>query len=293
MSPEQDNKIKIPRARKCLPLNLKMEILRRIDSGERVSKVSKSFGLSESTVRGIMKCSEKIKDLSQYSTPLAATHSTRSRTSIMVTMERLLIAWIEEQKSQNISLNRMQIRSKALKLHSHLSKDLPADTPPDPFLASSGWFHRFKQRAELTDYCNSTNAKDTTKTISINVFFKEEETAEEFETCPMIHSPEVILTYEDPLENSSHFVDIKPTVVPPTELSIDSVTDILKLQENVFTAIKKLDPDTNRSSQFIETVENAISCYRVLLNTQADVSKKKKSRKLAKDFSDNSLNNKS
>lgn len=82
-----------------------MKVLRRMENGGKATIVGRDFGLSESTVRTIFKNREKIKVSSESSTPLSATKLSRSRSSILERMEKLLSVWIEDLNKKNTPLS--------------------------------------------------------------------------------------------------------------------------------------------------------------------------------------------
>ena len=82
-----------------------MKVLNRLESGERQVDVCKALNLTESTVRTIVKNAEKIREVSQTTTPFAALNITRHRSTIMVDMERMLSTWIEVQVQRRIPMS--------------------------------------------------------------------------------------------------------------------------------------------------------------------------------------------
>ncbi|XP_042218366.1 tigger transposable element-derived protein 1-like [Homarus americanus] len=64
-------------------------------------------------------------------------------------MERLLSVWIEDQTKCNVPLNTMVIQQKAISLYNDLQEEEGASSEVEPFLASKGWFERFKKRLNL------------------------------------------------------------------------------------------------------------------------------------------------
>ncbi|KAG0728331.1 hypothetical protein GWK47_032725 [Chionoecetes opilio] len=67
-------------------------------------------------------------------------------------MEKILNRWISEQVDQRKSnVDGVAIREKARSIYDHLAEKEPSGSSPAPgvFIASHGWFHRFKQRFSL------------------------------------------------------------------------------------------------------------------------------------------------
>lgn len=135
--------------RKSVTLELKMKVLRRMENGGKATIVGRDFGLSESTVRTIYKNREKIKISSESSTPISATKLSRSRSSILERMEKLLSVWIEDLNKKNTPLSQDLICTKAKSLYEMLKTKEGEGSATPTFAASRGWFHRFKQRSNL------------------------------------------------------------------------------------------------------------------------------------------------
>lgn len=164
--------------RKRLTLECKLEVLRRIEMGHRQVDVCNQMKLAGSTVRGILKSKEKIMQFSNIATPLNGLKLSRSRAPIMLEMENLLSTWIKENDSQCKPLTMNLIQNKAKSIYDSLKKNLPEGIVSDDFVASKGWFERFKKRIELN-----------------NVSLPEEPTYENFDV-----DMEVIACYKNELE---------------------------------------------------------------------------------------------
>jgi len=71
------------RSRKSVTLETKLEVLRRLESGEKIVQICKFVGLPKSTVQTIRDNKEKIKVHSQSATHLSDSKLTRVRNGIM------------------------------------------------------------------------------------------------------------------------------------------------------------------------------------------------------------------
>uniref|UniRef100_A0A7N5JAM7 HTH CENPB-type domain-containing protein n=1 Tax=Ailuropoda melanoleuca TaxID=9646 RepID=A0A7N5JAM7_AILME len=145
------------RERKAITLDIKLEVLRRFEVGEKLSQIAKALGLAVSTVATIRDNKEKIKANSQIATPLRASRLTRHRSAVMETMERLLHVWLEDQSQRNVPLSVTIIQEKAKSLFDDLQRERGGSSQTEKFSASKGWFVRFKERHCLPHFkMNST-----------------------------------------------------------------------------------------------------------------------------------------
>ncbi|KAG0716473.1 Tigger transposable element-derived protein 1 [Chionoecetes opilio] len=82
---------------------------------------------------------------------LARWLSVSRRDPLLEKMEKILNRWISEQVDQRKSnVDGVAIREKARSIYDHLAEKEPSGSSPAPgFIASHGWFHRFKQRFSL------------------------------------------------------------------------------------------------------------------------------------------------
>lgn len=145
------------RERKAITLDIKLEVLRRFEVGEKLSQIAKALDLAVSTVATIRDNKEKIKASSQIATPLRASRLTRHRSAVMETMERLLRVWLEDQSQRNMPVSVTMIQEKAKSLFDDLQRDQGERSQEEKFSASKGWFVRFKERHCLPHFkMNST-----------------------------------------------------------------------------------------------------------------------------------------
>lgn len=134
--------------RKVLSLLDKINILDRLQKGEKVASVAKSLSLNESTVRTIQKNDKKIRTSVCAGAFDTAKRTSYTRDASIEKMEKLLIIWIEHAIDKHIPLSTNVITQKALKIYDCLEQ--PDDTTcKSKFVASHGWFEKFKMRAGL------------------------------------------------------------------------------------------------------------------------------------------------
>lgn len=134
--------------RKFISLEDKIQILNRLEGGEKISSVAKSTNLNESTIRTLKKNAANIRKTVADGCPLGAKRVTRTRTSNMVKMERALMIWLEDCIAKKIPISGNLIKQKALKIYEHLKNIGHSNAEPEnhSFVASKGWFEKLKKR---------------------------------------------------------------------------------------------------------------------------------------------------
>lgn len=133
--------------RKSISLETKMQVIRRLDSGERQSQISAALNLATSTIRTILKNKEKILSSATATTSSSATRITRSRNNIIEEMEKRLSIWIDDEIERNLPLSQSIIMEKARRIFNYIQVE--ASDISETFVASRGWFNRFKHRNNL------------------------------------------------------------------------------------------------------------------------------------------------
>ncbi|XP_071053620.1 tigger transposable element-derived protein 1-like [Onthophagus taurus] len=139
------------RNRKAISLQTKLEVLRRIDASERIIDICDALGLPKSTVQTIRKDKEKIKLHSQSAASLSVSKLTSKRSDRMEKMEQLLMMWIEDNNQRKMAMSQINIQEKAISIFEHWNGEGTSDGPSmdEKFLASRGWFEKFKKRHNL------------------------------------------------------------------------------------------------------------------------------------------------
>lgn len=99
--------------RKFISLEDKIQILNRLEGGEKISSVAKSTNLNESTIRTLKKNADNIRKTVADGCPLGAKCVTRTRNSNMVKMERALMIWLEDCMAKKIPISGNLIKQKA------------------------------------------------------------------------------------------------------------------------------------------------------------------------------------
>ncbi|GFX11477.1 hypothetical protein TNCV_1821601 [Trichonephila clavipes] len=95
---KQENKA----TRKSISLETKMQVIRRLETGERQSQIGAALNLAAST---ILKNKEKIMSSATATTTSSATGIIRSRNNTIEEMEKRLSKWIDDEIERNIPLS--------------------------------------------------------------------------------------------------------------------------------------------------------------------------------------------
>ncbi|KAM4045527.1 tigger transposable element-derived protein 1-like [Anomaloglossus baeobatrachus] len=132
--------------RKAITMEVKVDIIRRSDKGETPTEIGRSLGLNRSTVATIIKDKDRILEHVKGSAPMKATVITKQRSGLIIDMERLLVLWLEDQNQRRIPVSLMVIQEMARQLFETLKRQKGEGSE---FVASRGWFKRFKDRANF------------------------------------------------------------------------------------------------------------------------------------------------
>lgn len=181
----KEKKYILKKQRKTISFAVKLDIIKRYEKGDQKTKIARDLGLAMSTVTTILKKKDKIKEyvnkafiINQPSSSIRARIISKQRSQINEEMERILIDWIKEQNYNQITLTATDIQKKAKSIYDELKVQKPDDTT---FIASNGWYHRFKRRfaialnakeqeinnIEIINH-NNTNTNDNTDEIGLN-----------------------------------------------------------------------------------------------------------------------------
>ncbi|GFS71356.1 hypothetical protein TNCV_5050901 [Trichonephila clavipes] len=79
-----------------------MQVIRRLDTGERQSQIGAALNLPTLIIRTILKNKEKILSSATATTTSSATRITHSRNNTIEEMEKQLSIWIDDEIERNI-----------------------------------------------------------------------------------------------------------------------------------------------------------------------------------------------
>lgn len=133
----------LKRKHSSLTIADKVELLKKLDSGTLVKNVCKEYGVGTSTVYDLKKQREKIfKAFSESDVPELMAHRKTLHNSKSIDVDRVLMEWIRQRRSENFPLDRAVIMAQAKSFHAELNISTPCDY-------STGWYNKFKNRHGL------------------------------------------------------------------------------------------------------------------------------------------------
>lgn len=134
--------------RKFITLENKVNILNRINNGEKVSSISKSVNLSISTVTTIRKNEAKVRR-SVAEGHLNNAKVGRVRDNNLVVMENAIMIWFEDCIKKGLPLSGEIIKQKAVRLYNYLKETQHSIENSNKSFVASGWLDRLKTRYNL------------------------------------------------------------------------------------------------------------------------------------------------
>ena len=226
------------RKRSKIDLEMKMKMITKYENGQSLSAISRELGLSVSTVNTIVKDGDRIKEHVRGSAPMKSTIITKQRSRAIYETENLLTIWIKDQIQKHVPLTMVLIKAKARSLYGDIKQKFPDAT--ESFVASTGWFNRFKKRAGLH---TAKACADATR--------GDAEAAE-----GLIPSEEAEVPTKTRAEASEELKE-KPKCFTTQEMSL-AFRDIAA----GMSRFEKMDSNAYRFLKVQTAVEDAIACYR-------------------------------
>lgn len=235
------------RCRKAVTLGTKLEVLRRIEAGEKIVQICKTMGLAKSTIQTIRDKKEDIKSYMQSAAPLNASRLTRQRNWIMEEMEKVLIMWIEDNNNQKIPMSVMTIQEKALRIFENLKNADTDESAEDvTFQASRGWFEKFKNRFHLINFKVKGEAVTSKEYSNMSRVIERDG-----------YKPDQVLK----VDKTGNQMPVESK-----QLSSKHLSDAFSYFEQGIKILLENDPDVERSAQVSREIFSAISCYKSLKN---------------------------
>lgn len=122
--------------RKQFSVAEKLDIIRRMDSGEKNGSLAKEFGVNHSTISTIYKNKYELSKCLDSN----STKKKRIRLSTMEDLEICLLKWFKQQRNSNVPINGPILKAKA----EEFAKKLEIDKDISP-----GWVQRFRGRHKI------------------------------------------------------------------------------------------------------------------------------------------------
>ncbi|XP_040075177.2 tigger transposable element-derived protein 6-like [Ixodes scapularis] len=126
------------KVRSSLPFSTKVEIIRRVERGEKKSEVAASFKIARSTLSTILKNKPAIL---QKSRDRPNADGKRIRAPAFDRVEKALYAWFLDIRARNLPVSGPMLQQKA--------KDFAFLLDVQDFSGGSGWLQRFKERYDI------------------------------------------------------------------------------------------------------------------------------------------------
>lgn len=120
-------------------LNDKLEVIKRLDSGESVSKLTSELKIGKSTICDWRKNRLKLERFCTVSAEKTLQHRQTAKQSLYDKVDEALFVWFTQERERGTSLSGPIVQEKALYLNKLLNGD-------KSFSASTGWFDRWKER---------------------------------------------------------------------------------------------------------------------------------------------------
>ncbi|XP_066445361.1 tigger transposable element-derived protein 1-like [Eleutherodactylus coqui] len=138
----------ISKKRQAITMQTKADIIKRVERGEKMSDVARSYQMNRSTISTILKSKDRIMEHVRSSVPMHSTIISKKRGKVIEELENLLSIWMEDCHQKRKPLSLMLIQEKALSLFEDV-KTKYGEEADVTFTASHGWFNRFKARNNL------------------------------------------------------------------------------------------------------------------------------------------------
>ena len=135
--------------RKAISMETKEAIIKKLDGGEKMVNVARTFMMNRSTVDTIYKSKDRIMEHVRSAVPMQSTIISKKRGKLIKETEKLLSLWMEHQWQRRVRLSLTLIQEKAKSLFEDLKAKAGEGADEETFAASQGWFQRFKKRANL------------------------------------------------------------------------------------------------------------------------------------------------
>lgn len=204
------------RKHKTLALKDKIDILKKLDSGENMCKLAKEYGIGRSTIHGLKKNKQMIVERVKMMESGPGKRKTL-RVGYYPKMENALYMWFMQQRSKHIPISGEILKAKAIEFYQKLTKK-------NDFRASSGWLDKFKSRFGIR-LSTVSEEKLSTHESAVQPFIQcfEDKVKELGLLCDQIYSADESCLFWRMLPNKI-FISSKEASAPDRKESKDRIT---------------------------------------------------------------------
>ena len=128
-------------------METKVKIIERVERGEKVVDVARSYTMQRATIGTLLK--DKGKIMEHVKSADDVNSKVKKCGKVMEETEKLLSVWMQDQHRCRVPLSLVLIQEKAKSLYEDLKKKHGQESEGASFNASHGRFHGFKARANL------------------------------------------------------------------------------------------------------------------------------------------------
>ncbi len=129
--------------RKAYAVRDKLAAITQVKQGQSQARVSREYGVPESTLRGWLKDESKLRDFVHTVDESDGMDRKRARTAENPTLDSAMYTWFVQEQRSGVPLSGPVVKAQAQKF----SQELQPDTD---FVASQGWLWRFQKRHAIS-----------------------------------------------------------------------------------------------------------------------------------------------
>ena len=141
--------VKSDKKRDSISFETKQAIIRKVQAGEKVAAIARDMGKNRSTIATIWSDRKRILKHIDSVVPMKSTIISKRRGQALEQTEKMLVQWLEDKQARRMPVSFGLIQEKATSLFEDIKAKQGEGSNEEPFVASHGWFHRFKKRANL------------------------------------------------------------------------------------------------------------------------------------------------
>ncbi|XP_066879269.1 putative CENPB DNA-binding domain-containing protein 1 [Kogia breviceps] len=130
-------------------METKVKIIERVKQGEKIVDIAHSYNMNHSTTGMILQNKDKIMKDVKSVVLMMSTIILKKHGKGMEEMEKLLSVWMQDEHQHQVPLSLMLIQEKTKSFYEDLKKKHGEESEGSAFKASHGWYHQFKDRANL------------------------------------------------------------------------------------------------------------------------------------------------